>query len=83
MVRDLLNDTTLQRYYRLMLYTIKLLSDKQFYEEQKKSPHFEFFEYDDEKIDDDFYLDDSVKVDMLDALIFEQQLANVKTWVKD
>lgn len=77
MVRDLTNDTSLQRYYRLMLYTIKLLSDKPFYEAMKQNATFDFFDYDEDTIDDDIDLDPKIKIDMLDALIFEQHLANV------
>ncbi len=77
MVRDLTNDTSLQRYYRLMLYTIKLLSDKPFYEAMKQNSTFDFFDYDEDTIDDDIDLDPKIKIDMLDALIFEQHLANV------
>lgn len=76
MVRDLTNDTSLQRYYRLMLYTIKLLSDKPFYEAMKQNSTFDFFDYDEDTIDDDIDLDPKIKIDMLDALIFEQHLAN-------
>ena len=79
MVRDLANDTSLQRYYRLMLYAVKLLSDKKYYQSQlnKKEPQFDFFDYDEENIDEDIDLDDHMKNDMLDVLMFEQQLANV------
>lgn len=79
MVRDLHNDSSLQRYYRLMLYTIKLLSDRNYYEEKRANPHFDFFEYDDVEIDADIELDQNIKNQMLTVLEFEQILANVST----
>lgn len=76
MVRDLHNDSSLQRYYRLMLYTIKLLSDRNYYEEKRANLHFDFFEYDDIEIDADIELDQNIKNQMLTVLEFEQILAN-------
>ena len=66
-----------------MLYSVKLLSDKQYYEENQKlmqssnATLFDFFTYDEDNFDEDIDLDDKIKANLLDALVFEQHLANV------
>ena len=79
MIQNLREDVNLKRYYRLMLYTAKLLNDTEFAKQASHSAStlFDFSNFDRRLFLRDIVLPEQTKRDLLDALYFEQKLANV------